>query len=148
MNGVRGLIIATAAAFIVGCSVGLMGGILFMRLGAPGVHPGFMAGRMHGRPPSHFGARGPRGPEGERHQERMITHLERELDLTPAQRERIVAQLDRARESHAAVRESMQVWLERELTPAQHERWKQLEARFERSRRGPGSDDPPSPGRP
>lgn len=148
MNGGKGVLIAAGAAFIVGCSVGLMGGILFMRSALPGSHGKYLSGGMRGGYPQHFGSRGPRGPEGARHQERMISHLERELDLTPAQRERIVAQLDAARAGHAAVRESMQVWLERELTPGQHERWKKMEARFERSRRGSGSRGSGSADRP
>jgi len=48
VNGTRGLLIATAAAFIVGCSVGLMGGMLFMHFG-----PG-----MHGGPGGRFGSSG------------------------------------------------------------------------------------------
>ncbi len=136
MNGTRGLVIAIAAALIVGCSLGVVGGVLLMRVVVPPPHRGFAFDRDG--PPPPIGARDPRGPEGARHRERMISHLERELDLTPAQRERVIAQLDRAREAHAAVRESMQVWLDRELTPAQRERWKQVEAKFERSRRGPG----------
>ena len=131
MNGTRGLIIATAAAFIVGCSVGLMGGILFMRFAGPS--PG---GPMFGAMPrggAGFARRGPGGPGG---RERMMPMLDRALNLTPEQHERIVAHLDRARRETATVRESMQVWIERELTPDQRTRWKQMENRFERSRRG------------
>lgn len=128
MNGSRGLIIATAAAFIVGCSAGLIGGILFMRIAGP---PMFGAMR-HGGPPF-IGRRGPGGPGGS---DRMMPMLERTLDLSPAQRERVVARLDRARRETAAVHESLQVWIELELTPEQRARWKQMEDRFERSRRG------------
>lgn len=138
MNGARGLLIATAAAFIVGCSVGLIGGILFIRFAAPGPHGGFRAGGMPGGPPPYFAGR-PRGRDGRSHEERMLPFLEREIGLTPDQRERIVAQIDRARDQHVAVRESMKVWLERELTPAQRERWKQVEERMGLPRHGPGS---------
>lgn len=133
MNGTRGLVIAVAAAFIVGCSVGLMGGILFMRFGPTVPHPGWMRGAMHGRPPLFEGRGGPG------HMERMLPVLARELDLSPEQRERFVRQLDRAREHHSAARESMRVWIERELTPAQREKWDRWEAVFERTRRGPGA---------
>ncbi len=129
MNGTRGLIIATAAAFIVGCSVGLMGGILFMHFG-PGLHRGSMPGGRsagHGR----FERRlGPGRPE------KMLPMMARELDLTPEQHDRILRQIDRARAEHAAARESMHVWIGHELTPEQRERWKEMEQRFERSRRG------------
>lgn len=127
MNGTRGLIIATTAAFIVGCSVGLMGGILLTHFGGP---------RWHGEPrPGGRGARferriGPGPPEG------MLPMMERELALTPEQHERIVRLIDRTRAQHAAARESMHVWIGRELTPEQGERWKAMEERFERSRRG------------
>lgn len=127
MNGTRGLLIATAAAFIVGCSVGLMGGMLFMHFG-----PG-----MHGGPGGRFGSSGrferrigPGGPEG------MLPMMARELDLSPEQHDRILRQIDRVRAEHAAARESLHVWIDRELTPEQRERWKAMEERFERSRRG------------
>ena len=132
MNGTRGLVIATAAAFVVGCSVGLMDGILLLRFAAP-----FPGGPMfgHGRGPAPpFELRGERrrGPRAQG----FMPALERALDLSPGQRERIVAHIDRARRGQAAVRESMQVWIERELTPEQRARWRQMEERFERSRRG------------
>ena len=138
MNGTRGLLIATAAAFIVGCSVGLMGGILFMRFAAPGPHRGFMPGGRHGGPPPFERRGGPGPPEG------MLPMLGRELDLSPEQHDRILRQIDRARKQHGAVRESMHVWIERELTPEQRERWKRMEERFERSRRGSRSRGPRS----
>ena len=138
MNGTRGLLIATAAAFIVGCSVGLMGGILFMRFGGPGPHGGFRPGAPGwGSPP--FERRGAPGrPEG------MLPMLVRELDLSPEQHDRILGRIDRAREQHGAVRESLHLWIERELTPEQRERWKHMEERFERSHRGPRSRGPRS----
>lgn len=136
MNGTRGLVIATAAAFIVGCSVGLMGGILF-------VH--FVAPRLHGR--SEFGTERGFGPPGRggRGPERMLPELDRALSLTPEQHGRILTALDRARDEQVAVRESVHVWIERELTPEQRERWKQMEERFERTRRGRWSRGPMPP---
>lgn len=128
MNGTRGLVIATAAAFIVGCSVGLMGGILFMRFAGP--WPG---GPMFGAPRGGPHAMMRRGPG---RAEWMMPKLDRALDLTPEQHERIVAHLDRARKQTVAVHESLQVWIERELTPEQAAKWKQMERQFERSRRG------------
>jgi hypothetical protein len=136
VNGSRGLIIATAAAFVVGCSAGLIGGILFMRFAGPP-----MFGVMRHRP-EFIARRGPGGPE------RMMPMLERALDLSPEQRERVVAHLDRARRETAAVHESLQVWIERELTPEQRVRWKQMEDRFERSRHDRRSREPMPPGGP
>jgi len=147
VNGTRGLVIATAAAFVVGCSVGLIGGMIFMHFVGPGHGPMFVHGRW-GPPP--FEMRG--GFRGERHwgprPEGLMPMLDRELNLSPAQRERIVAQLDRARRQQAAVRESTHVWIERELTPEQRARWKQMEERFEgwrreRRSRSPGAFDRP-----
>lgn len=142
MNGTRGLIIATAAAFIVGCSVGLMGGILFMRLGGAGMHDGFMPGGRFGGPTRFERHVGPGPPEG------MLPMLGRELGLSPDQHDRILRQIDRARMRHGAVRESMHVWIERELTPEQRERWKEIEERFDRSRRGSRTRGPRSHDRP
>jgi len=78
----------------------------------------------------------------------MLPVLERALSLSPEQHERLVAHLDRARRETAVVRESMQVWIENELTPEQRERWKRMEARFERSRRGRWPREPMPPDRP
>ena len=156
MNGTRGLVIATAAAFIVGCSVGLMGGILFMRFATPA--PPWVAmrdgRRMEG--PRSFERRvggeprrrGPGARRGPAREDHMMLMLEQELDLSAAQRERIVAQLDRARRAHAAVRDSVQVWIDHELTPAQREKWKQMEARFEEEKRARGMRRVTVPNRP
>ena len=138
MNGTRGLVIATAAAFIIGCSAGLMGGIALMRLAGPSI---FAFGR-HGAP---FFTRHVPGP-GETG--RMLPKLESALNLSPEQRERIVAHLDRARREQAVVRESLQTWIERELKPDQRVRWKQLQDQFERSRRERWGRDTIPPGRP
>ncbi len=141
MNGTRGLVIAIAAAFVVGCSVGLMGGILFMRFAAPGPP---MAG-LHGPRPPYFG---PAGPGARGGPEQMLPRLERALQLSAEQHDRIVAILDGARHGHAAMRESMHVEIERVLTPEQRERWRKLEERFERPRRGRWSREPMPPDRP
>jgi Spy/CpxP family protein refolding chaperone len=130
MNGGRGLVIAIAAAFIVGCSVGLMGGILFARFALHG--PRFM---RHG--PTMMERSGPRGPE------RLLSVLDDELKLTPDQHARIVAILDRTRQKGQAVRDSMEAEISRVLTPDQQQRWKDMESRFERSRRLRGRPGPP-----
>ena len=134
MNGSRGLIIAIAATFIVGCSVGMVGGILFARYAMlPKAH--IMArGERHGQEGARHGR--PRGPGP------MLEMLDRRLDLTPEQRQKIEALLDESRRGYAQVRESTHAAIERELTAAQREEWKQLENRFSRERRR-GSGRPP-----
>jgi hypothetical protein len=146
VNGTRGLIIATAAAFIVGCSVGLMGGIVFVHLVASRRHgPVVFEGvRGGGRPP--FFGRGWPGP-GPGGRDGMLPALDRALDLSPEQHERLITVLDRARHEHEVVRDSMHVWIERELTPAQRERWRQMEDRYVRSRRVRWIHDPHRPDR-
>ena len=128
MNGTRGLLIATAAAFIVGCSAGLMGGILFMRFAGPAPHARFERG-MRGGPPMMR-----RGPPGPGHEERTLARLERELELTPDQRQRLIAHLDRARQERQALHDSLGLWLQNELSPMQRDRWKEVEERTRRER--------------
>ena len=148
MNGTRGLIIAIAAAFIVGCSVGLMGGIVFSRLVGYGPGPPF--GR-HGGPPVFFERSFPGGPS---RGERVFTYMSREIDLNPEQRKRIEVLIDNARRQHEAVRESTEAALDRELTPAQRARWRGLEQEMgmHRRREGPPPGEPgregPPPDRP
>ena len=135
MNGSRGLIIAIVATFIVGGSVGMVGGILFARYAMlPKAH--IMArGERHGPDGPRHG-RGPRGPGS------MLEMLDQRLDLTPEQRQKIEVLLDESRRGYAQVRESTHAAIERELTAAQREEWKQLETRFSRERRR-GSGRPP-----
>jgi hypothetical protein len=117
MNGTRGLVIGILAAFIVGCSAGLIGGILLTRL----VHA----------PWGHGGHGGPRpGGPGP-----MLDMMERRLDLKPDQRARVEKILEDSRHGYEQVRESTNVAIERELTPDQREQWKQMEERFLRERR-------------
>ena len=127
MNGNRGLVIGMLAAFIVGCSAGMIGGIVFARyVGVPFAHRG------PGSPP---GGR-PRGPGP------MLERMERDLSLTRDQRDRVEKILEESRRGFAQVRESTHTAIERELTPAQREQWKVMEERFQRERRR-GSGRPP-----
>jgi hypothetical protein len=140
VNGNRGLIIAVAASFIVGCSVGLMGGIVFTHLVGHG--PGFGRG---GAPPF-MERRGPGGPGGPERRERMFTYMSRKMGLSPEQSKRIEALIDQARRQHEAVRESTEAALDRELTPEQRVRWRELEKEMGMRRHG-GREGPP-PDRP
>jgi len=139
VNGNRGLIIAVAASFIVGCSLGMMGGIVFTHLLG---HGGF--GR--GGPPPFMERRGPGGPSGPERRERMFTYMTREMGLNPEQKQRIEALIDKARSQHEAVRESTEAALDRELTPEQRARWRELEKEMGMRRHG-GREGPP-PDRP
>ena len=122
MNGNRGLVIAIAAALIAGCAAGMVGGILLARFGMI--------------PAMHY-AGGPRGPHGggPRGTGSMLERMGRDLDLTAEQRERIEDILEESRRGYAVVRESTHAAIARELTPAQRERWTQMEERFLRERR-------------
>lgn len=129
VNGTRGLVIAMLAAFIVGCSLGLAGGIVLARFVVlPQAH---LLPRPGG--PRQGGQRGPGA---------MLERLERTLDLTSVQRDRVERILEESRRGYALVRESTHTAIERELTPAQREEWKQMEERFLRERRR-GSGRPP-----
>ena len=138
MNGTRGLVIAIAVSFIVGCSAGLMGGIVFAHLMGHGHRLGPFG--MHEGPPPFMG-RG--GPGGGMRGDRMLPYLTREMNLTAEQQQRMRELIDRARHEHQAVRESMQVWIDLELTPAQRTRWKELEAQMGMERHRMGRDRPP-----
>jgi Spy/CpxP family protein refolding chaperone len=127
VNGTRGLVIAMLAAFIVGCSLGLAGGIVLARF--------VVLPRAHMLPR-------PLGPRHGGGQGTMLGRLERTLDLTPVQRDRVERILEESRRGYAMVRESTHTAIERELTPAQRDEWKQMEERFLRERRR-GSGRPP-----
>ena len=78
----------------------------------------------------------------------MARDMVRELDLSPAQRERVHAILMESGARYAAVRESTRAALERELTPDQREQFRRMESRFVRHRRLEGRFPPWPPGRP
>ena len=130
MNGTRALVIAAVATFIVGCAVGLIGGVLIMRFAGP---PPFA---MRVPPPREHGPRG----------DRMLEVMSRTLDLTDEQERRIGEIIADARHDQRASHDSLRVRIARELTPEQRERWERFAERFgRRGRRGPPSDGPPAP---
>ncbi|MEO5989477.1 MAG: hypothetical protein ABIU54_13280 [Candidatus Eisenbacteria bacterium] len=139
------LIMALAAAFLVGSSVGVLGGIVFARFvllphhamfaqqGDPflGPHRGPLPAAH--RRPGPGGAFLPGGPE------RHLARLSRALGLSAPQRQRLVAVMERSHGEFDGVRDSLEARIARELTPAQRERWKQMQRQFNGAgeRRGP-----------
>ncbi|MFI5372588.1 MAG: hypothetical protein ACHQ52_13615, partial [Candidatus Eisenbacteria bacterium] len=108
-----------------GAAWGVAGGMFFVHL-AMRHHPEAMMHLFHGPVPRRWEAgRGGFGPPIER--------LERELDLTGPQRDRIEAEVERTRLEGRALRESLRVRIERQLTTEQRARFRAL---------APPSDEP------
>jgi Spy/CpxP family protein refolding chaperone len=150
VNGKRGIAIAILAAFVIGCSSGLVAGILLMRFTAPWGPPFGLL--RHGGPWGIAGHREPGGPRGGPGEEpggpgimrpdRLLGHLERALDLTPEQQDRIRAVLDRTRVQAEALHESTHAQIESLLTVEQRARWRAMEERYREAWRGRGGRRP------
>lgn len=142
------IIIALVATFLIGASLGLMGGILFGSHQPHMRRPAWAGAGPRMGAPRVPGLRGGGDPDRRALRERQVLpHLRSELALTDAQVERIRVLLEEAHASMGAARESLRVRIERELTAEQRERWSKLEAR----RRYPGAIGDtarPVPGRP
>jgi hypothetical protein len=147
MNGTRGLVIAVAAALLVGFSLGMVGGIVFMRFAWPGrPHLAVLPHVFPGGPGP--GLPGLHGPDGGLGPGRLLAHLERTLDLTPAQREAVRETLRQARERRVAMHESTRVAIERVLTEKQRAEWRRMEQLYQHDRHGgpgPGPGDADEP---
>jgi hypothetical protein len=150
VNGVKGTVIAAVAAFLVGTSLGLIGGVLLTRFvatpafmrdgpGGPG-GPGDVVffRRSEGRP-------GPRERVRMRVEgrDRFVFWIDDKLNLDATQREQIHKLLDDTRRAHETDRDSLRARIERVLTPEQRKHWKEMEDRFEGQHR---RDLPPPPG--
>lgn len=142
------IIIALLATFLIGASLGLMGGILFAN-GPLHMHRPIWAGagpRMGA--PRFPGLRGGGDPDRRALRERQVLpHLRSELDLTDEQVARIRVLLDEAHASMGVARDSLRVRIERVLTAEQRERWSRLEARH-RYPGAIGAPGMPEPGQP
>lgn len=126
----RAMLVGLAVAFVLGVSLGFNGGLLFSHHAGPGLFG-------PPRPPFDDGPRGPRG--GPRFGDLPgppIEHLRRVLELSDEQVERIRARIDATRDHTQAMRESLRVAIEAELTPEQRERWRSLQPRH----RNPGDN--------
>ena len=108
------VIVAMISALCIGSALGFAGGVLFSHLAI-------------GRPfPPHGERFGRRGPPGEPSARFIVPHLERMLDLTPAQAEAIRTEVESTRADFAEVRDSLRARIERHLTPAQRDRWREM----------------------
>ncbi len=132
----RNAILLVAVAFVAGALIGFAGGRFYSLFHGP----------MRGGP----------GPEFVRG--RIISHLDRELDLTPQQKDQLAQIMDRhhkrMQDLSAAVRPQMRQEIEaanREieavLTPEQREKFQTMRMRMDRylPRRGRHHEGPPPP---
>ena len=111
------IITSLVAMFLVGASLGLVGGLMYSHFG----HGGW---RHHGVVGGWRGQQGPGGPGSRDHD--PLPRLTHALDLTPQQVERIRPMLVQSKSEFAAVRESLRVRISRELTAEQQVRWQKL----------------------
>lgn len=127
------IVVALVATFLIGASLGLMGGILFSMSQrppralwverAPSMRGAGRSPAMEGRLPRHL---------------RVLPRLRKALDLTDAQVARVESLVVQTHASMETSRDSLRARIERVLTPAQRERWRRLEAehRFPGESRG------------
>jgi hypothetical protein len=111
------VIMMVVAAALMGASIAIVGGIAYEHHLRTGPHAGWMR-RM-----------GPPGPEpgGRPPLERALPRLVRALDLTPEQIERIKPKVIESQKQFEAARESLRSRIDAELTPAQRQRWHEME---------------------
>src|SRR5262245_48350068 len=110
------VIVATVSALFLGMSMGCAGGLLFSHFHA-GLHPRFVTRGFRGDR---------RGPPGIPSPPLIVPHLVRMLDLTPAQADAIRDEIEASRSQFAAVRDSLHERIERHLTAAQRQRWRDM----------------------
>ena len=141
------LVIALTAAFLVGSSVGVLGGIVFARFVLLPHHAMFAdhAGPGPGFGPGPGAGPGPGGDFPPGGPERHLARLSRALKLSDEQRERLAAVMEQSHGEFDGVRDSLEARIARELTPAQRERWKQMQREFHG--RGPMRGPWPHPDR-
>jgi len=134
----RGVIaLAVASALCMGLALGFLGGVFFSRHlilhGEGGWAPPSFEMRMPrgARGPDGMprGERGgdPMGPLGSRPGARMaLRHLQRVLDLTPAQSDAIRAEFERSADRMGSERDSLHARISSHLTPAQRDRFDRM----------------------
>lgn len=130
------IVIALVATFLIGASLGLMGGIFF----AMHQRPFHAELRARGTFPPGPGP-GLLGPPDRRVMRHVMVmpRLREALDLTDAQAAAIEPLVEETHRTMGAARDSLRARIERVLTPEQRERWRRLEERrgFPGEKRGP-----------
>jgi len=110
------LIVAMISALCLGSALGFAAGVVFSHH-AMGLERHFEPrGERFGR----------RGPPGEPSARIIVPHLVRMLDLTPEQASAIRGEVEATRTDFAQVRDSLHARIERHLTPAQRDRWREM----------------------
>jgi len=113
MNRVT-VIVAMVSALCTGLALGFAGGVLFshhaLGIGPPMAERGF---------PRH-------GPPGEPSARTIVPRLVRLLDLTPGQADSIRKEVEASRADFAQVRDSLHARIERHLTSAQRDKWRDM----------------------
>ena len=110
------VIVAMISALCLGTALGFACGVLFSHH-AMGMYP---------RPGGREFRMERRGPPGEPSPRYIVPHLVRMLDLTPEQADAIRKEVEATREDFAQVRDSLHARIERHLTPAQRDRWREM----------------------
>ena len=110
------VIVAMISALCLGTALGFAGGVLFSH------HA--MAGFAHMGGHGFRGER--RGPPGEPSSRFIVPHLVRMLDLTPEQADAVRKEVEATRADFAQVRDSLHARIERHLTPAQVDKWREM----------------------
>jgi len=118
------VIVALISTLCIGSALGFAGGVLFSHHAMAEDPAALGAPRMGGR--GFRGGMERRGPPGEPSPRFIVPHLQRMLDLTPDQAEAIRTEVESTRADFAEVRDSLHARIERHLTPAQRDRWRQM----------------------
>jgi hypothetical protein len=124
------VIVAVVSALCIGSAIGFAGGVLFSHH-ALGMGFRYEPREFHDR-------RG--GPPGEPSPRMLVPRLVHMLDLTPQQADSIRDEIEASRADFAQVRDSLHARIERHLTPAQRDRWR--ETMKERRSGDPRGRDP------
>jgi Spy/CpxP family protein refolding chaperone len=122
------IVVALVATFLIGASLGLMGGIAFtMARHRPAP---FWIENGRGGGPGMFRPGRPPGPDrAVPRTDRILRRMHDALDLTDAQVARIRPLIDEAHQTMGAARDSLRARIDRVLTPEQRDRLRRLEAR-------------------
>lgn len=122
------IVIALVATFLIGASLGLMGGIFFAMHQRPFRAELRAGGAFHPGPGPEPGLLGPPDRRVMRHV-MVMPRLREALDLTDAQAAAIEPLIEQTHRTMGEARDSLRARIERVLAPEQRERWRRLEER-------------------